>query len=88
MRRLLNLFIAIDQLIWVVITLGNGSPDETLSAAAWRLELEGRWQGRLFRPVIDSLALMVTLGHDKNHCRKAYRAERDRLQLHATYRDN
>lgn len=33
-QRLLNLFIALDQLAWVVLTLGKGSPDETISAAA------------------------------------------------------
>lgn len=70
-RRLLNFLIAVDQLIYVIITLGNGDPDETISAAAWRLEQAGRWQGKLFRPIIDTI-----LWFDKEHCRKAYLAEK------------
>ena len=69
-RRLLNLLIAIDQLIYVIITLGNGNPDETMSSAAWRLEQAGRWQGKLFRPMIDTL-----FWFDKDHCHKAYMNE-------------
>lgn len=37
-RRILNLLIALDQLAWVILTLGNGMPDETISAALWRME--------------------------------------------------
>ena len=33
-RRLLNILIALDQFVYVLLTLGHGSPDETLSAAA------------------------------------------------------
>lgn len=40
-QRLLNTAIAIDQLMYVLLTLGAGSPDETLSAAAWRTEQRG-----------------------------------------------
>ena len=32
-RRILNLLIAIDQLAWVALTLGNGLPDETVNCA-------------------------------------------------------
>ena len=35
-QRLLNTAIAIDQLMYVLLTLGAGSPDETLSAATGR----------------------------------------------------
>lgn len=80
-RRLLNILIAIDQLAWVLITLGHASPDETLSAGAWRMEQAGRWQGRVFRPVIDALFFF-----DPNHCENAWRAERSRAQLHRSYR--
>lgn len=41
-QRLLNLLIALDQLAYVLLTLGAGHPDETLSAAAWRTEQAGR----------------------------------------------
>ena len=80
-RRILNVLIALDQLLYVLATLGNGYPDETLSAAAWRLEQAGKWQGRLFRPIIDAL-----LWFDPDHCRKAYVAEVNRAQLHPSLR--
>lgn len=54
-QRLLHLLIAIDQLAWVVLTLGRGKPDETISAASWRMEREGKPAGRLLRPLIDAL---------------------------------
>jgi hypothetical protein len=69
-QRALNLLIAIDQLIYVVITFGRGHPDETMSAAAWRLEQKGRWQGKLFRPLIDKL-----FWFDPDHCRTSYESE-------------
>ena len=62
-RRLLNIAIAFDQLAWVLLTLGNGLPDETISAAAWRMESQGKLAGRLFRPVVDALFFF-----DQNHC--------------------
>ena len=45
-QRLLNLLIAVDQLLWVVFTLGKGHPDETISAAAWRMEQQGSGRAR------------------------------------------
>lgn len=70
-RRLLNLMIAIDQLVYVVITLGKGKPDETLSAAAYRLESKGKLAGYIFRPIIDKLFFF----HD-DHCFNAYLKKR------------
>lgn len=81
-QRLLNTAIAIDQLMYVLVTLGAGSPDETLSAAAWRTEQSGKIGGRIFRPVIDLLFLPV----EREHCRKAYEAERLGQQLPTEYR--
>lgn len=46
-QRLLNVAIAVDQLVYVLVTLGSGKPDETLSSAAWRTEQKGRLLGRL-----------------------------------------
>lgn len=47
-QRLLHIGIAIDQLAYVLLTLGAGSPDETLSAAAYRTERAGKcWGGFL-----------------------------------------
>lgn len=70
-RRLLNFLVALDQFLHVVLTLGNAAPDETISAAAWRMEQENKWQGRLLRPVIDFLFLPI----EKDHCYKAWLAE-------------
>ena len=81
-QRLLNTAIAIDQLMYVLLTLGAGSPDETLSAAAWRTEQAGKLGGRIFRPVIDLLFLPV----EREHCRKAYESERLGRQLPPEYR--
>ena len=82
-RRILNLFIAIDQLLYVLITLGRGSPDETLSAAAWRLEQEGKIAGKLFRPLIDTI-----FWFDHQHCLSSYKSELERAQLYlATKKD-
>ena len=81
-HRLLNLLIALDQLAYVLLTLGAGSPDETLSAAAWRTEQSGKLGGRIFRPVIDLLFRPV----ERAHCRKAYESERLGHQLPEEYR--
>lgn len=69
-RRVLNVLIALDQFIYVLITLGNGDPDETMSAAAWRLERKGHWAGKVFRPLIDYL-----FWFDPMHCLKSYESE-------------
>lgn len=80
-NRILNIAIALDQLLWTLITLGNGSPDETMSAAAWRIEKEGRLAGKIFRPIIDMVFFF-----DDNHCKTSYESEVLRTQLHASYR--
>lgn len=80
-RRLLNIAIAADQMLWTLVTLGNGSPDETVSAAAWRMEQQGKLAGRTLRRLIDAL-----FWFDREHCRKAYNAEFKKLQLPGSYR--
>lgn len=80
-RRILNVLIALDQLLYVLVTFGHGSPDETLSAAAWRWERAGKWQGKLLRPLIDAL-----LFFDQNHCWSSFQAERNKKHLPAEYR--
>ena len=72
-RRILNILISIDQLLYVLITFGNGNPDETMSAAAWRLELKSHWAGRVFRPAIDAV-----FWFDPEHCKKAFEYEANR----------
>ena len=78
-QYLLNVAIALDQL---GNALRGGSPDETLSAAAWRTEQAGKLGGRIFRPLIDLLFCPI----EREHCRKAYEAERLGRQLPEEYR--
>jgi hypothetical protein len=83
-QRLLNLLIAIDQLLWVLLTLGNGMPDETISAAAWRMEQQGKLAGRFLRPLID--LLFWPIEHD--HCRLSFESELLGQQLPGAYRND
>ena len=75
--RALHVLIALDAFIFVLLTLGAAYPGETISSAAWRLELQGRWQGRVFRPFIDWLFSGLQAGH----CAGAYRNERTGARL-------
>lgn len=77
-QYLLNVAIALDQ---VLNALRGGSPDETLSAAAWRTEQKGRWLGRIFRPLID----LVFHPLEKDHCRTAFESERNGRHLPKEY---
>ena len=80
-RRILNLLIAIDQLAWVILTLGNGMPDETISAALYRMEKQNKLAGRIFRPFVDAL-----FWFDKNHCLNAWESENKKQHLPAIYK--
>ena len=80
-QRLLNLLIALDQLLYVLVTLGAGHPDETLSAAAWRTEKAGKLGGRVFRPLID----LVFMPFEREHCRKSFESERNGRHLPKEY---
>lgn len=71
-RRLLNFLISTDQWLWSIITLGNAAPDETISAGCWRMEKEGKWQGKFFRKIIDKVFVYFD---GPNHCERAYLAE-------------
>ncbi len=67
--------IAVDQ---VVNTLFGGYADETMSARAYRMSLDGRrWPMR----VIDAIFFF-----DPNHCYESFASERDRKQLPRSYR--
>lgn len=81
-QRLLNTAIALDQLAYVLLTLGAGHPDETLSAAAWRTEQAGKLGGRIFRPLIDLLFWPI----ERDHCYRAYIAEQRGAHLPKEYR--
>ena len=74
--RLLNILIALDQFVYVLLTLGHGSPDETMSAAAYRLWLRDQIGGRYFKPATtasDPTAPSWSAGT----CRGATRDEQD-----------
>ena len=68
-RRLLNILIALDKLLYQLITLGYGSMHDTISSAAYRMEQKGRLIGKLSRPVIDWI--FGKLG-DESHCFTSY----------------
>lgn len=82
-KRILNILIVLDQLIWVLISLGKGSPDETISSASYRGWLHDHPIGKIAKPVIDFLFLPI----QKNHCRKAWESEVLRKQLPKSFRE-
>lgn len=79
MTYLLSVLIALDQLANALLA---GSPDETLSARAWRSETNGRLLGMFFRPLID----FIFCPFERNHCEKSFVAEFKKLQLPEEYR--
>jgi hypothetical protein len=76
---IIRTLLAIDQLLNVVIC--NGSPDETMSAASYRMNRDGRWWGFMM-PVID----LMFWWQGPNHCRNAYLKEIARVQFPDEYR--
>ena len=74
-----NIAIALDQVANCCIKLadGWGTPDEMLSARAWRLR---NHHPKLLR-FIDGIFFW-----DKDHCQECYLIERNREQLDAEYR--
>ncbi|MFW9595983.1 MAG: hypothetical protein ACMV1D_10890 [Macromonas sp.] len=81
-QRVLNVLIALDQFLFCLATLGHSSPDETLSAAAWRWEQAGKLRGRVLRPLVDTL-----FWFDPDHCRTAFESEVQRKHLPAEYQE-
>ena len=69
--RLLRILIALDIFVFAVLTLGGAHRNETISAAAYSLELDGKWQGKLFRPLIDWLMTLI----ERDHCFQSWLAE-------------
>jgi hypothetical protein len=70
-QRLLIILVALDVFIFALITMGNCKRNETISSAAYSLEQSGKWQGRLFRPLIDWLMSF----QEADHCRLQYEFE-------------
>ncbi len=70
MNPVLRFLLWLDIKILWVGTFGKSRPGETISAAAWSLRLDSKWQGKFFVPIIDRLAQIF--GDDPDHCRRAY----------------
>lgn len=68
--RAFNFFVALDQMLWSILSLGAGWPDETLSSASWRHEQYGSGWAQWARPLIDAIWFW-----EPNHCEIAYQAE-------------
>jgi hypothetical protein len=70
---LLQLFVAIDQLLNVLVTpLSSGAwADETLSCRAYRMHRDGKPWGRIWMPIIDLLFIWQSAAH----CKVAYQRE-------------
>lgn len=75
-----NLGICLDQGLNCLVKLsdGWGSPDEMLSARAWRIKV---MHPKLYR-VIDALFFW-----DKDHCKECFQIEMERRQLPKEYRE-
>lgn len=72
MRYFKHILIALTQLL---NTLLGGWPDESTSSRLWRLHLQGSPAGTVLAALVDTLFFW-----QKDHCRKAYEAERSRYQ--------
>jgi hypothetical protein len=70
--RILRIAVAFDIFIFAVLTLGGARRNETISAAAWSLEGDGKWQGKVFRPFID----LLFSPFQKDHCANAWLSEK------------
>lgn len=81
-QRIKNILISFDQLLLTLATLGASSPDETISAAAYRWEQQKKPYGNPLRVTID----FVASPFEKNHCFLSYVSEVNRSQLNDYYR--
>lgn len=80
-NRLLRILVAFDIFVFSLLTLGNAQRNETISAAAWSLEQDGRLQGRIFRPLIDFLLRWM----EPDHCFRSWRTEHYLRNLTGTH---
>ena len=68
MNPVLKALIWLDVQVLRIVTFDRARPGETISAAAWSLYCDGKWQGKLLVPVIDFLFRPWMA----DHCRKAW----------------
>lgn len=73
MNPIFRLLLWLDIKVLWIVTFGRARPGETISAAAWSLYCDGKWQGKLLVPVIDFLFTPWMT----DHCRKAWLWQRD-----------
>lgn len=80
MNYFIRIFIVIDKLLNV--TICNGSPSETMSAACYRMNRDGRFWGFMM-PIIDFMFRWQ--GYD-DHCYRAYLKLIDRVYYPEEYK--
>lgn len=68
MNKLLSFLLWLDIKVLWAGSFGRYTKGETISALAWDMRLRGRWQGKVFVPVIDWLFRPW----QTNHCHNAY----------------
>ncbi len=73
MNKLLKLLIWLDVWVLHIVTFGRSRPGETISAAAWSLYQDGKWQGRVLVPMIDFLFRPWMV----DHCKKSWFWQKD-----------
>ena len=79
----IQLTIALNQLANVLITpFSSGAwADETMSSRAWRMWVQGKPFGRIFRPLIDGLFFWQRVPPEfHGHCHWTYERERQKYQ--------
>jgi len=74
--RILRILVALDIFVFALLTLGGAKRNESISAAAWSLYLDDKWQGNLFVPIIDFLFRPF----QKDHCLNAWLVEQKQLR--------
>ena len=70
-QRILMLLISLDVFLFAWACLGNVKRGETASAAAWSTEVDGKWAGKVFRPLIDWIFTWL----ERDHCQASYKTE-------------
>jgi hypothetical protein len=68
-QRIFMLLLALDHAGLAILTLGGCKSYEMISSALWSLELQGKFFGRIGRPIVDFGAYLLG---SKNHCRASY----------------
>lgn len=83
-RRILNILIAIDQLAYVLLSLGKGYPDLTISAAVYMKSRTGNRFYKTLEKIIDILFLPF----EEDHCLNSFISELTRKHVPKNMRDD